>query len=206
MESIFNAVTAPEGIATEQAFKTMAGGFALLHLTTHSLLNEDQPEATCLILDPDTSGLEDGLLHNYELYNMNLTAQLAVLSACNTGIGKLQQGEGVMSLAHAFTYAGCPSVLMSLWQVNDFSTASIVGSFYEQLADGKPKDVALRAAKLRYLEETDPLKAAPYFWAGMVSIGEQSPLKRSSSLPFLWAALGLLVVVGGWFWWKRSQS
>ena len=183
--------------ASESTFRQLAGNYALLHLTTHSLIDSVHPEASCLLFGVGDDSLNDGKLHNYELYNMRLSAQMAVLSACNTGIGKLQQGEGVMSLAHAFTYAGCPNVIMSLWQVNDHSTAELMQHFYQGLAEEKPKDVALREAKLAYLESADPLKASPYFWAGFVSIGEQAPLRRPSWAIAMWIALGLVVLGGG---------
>ena len=192
--------------ATESNFKQFSGSHSLLHLTTHSLIDFENPEVSCLLFEQATDSLEDGKLHTYELYNMKLSAQMAVLSACNTGIGKLQQGEGVMSLAHAFTYAGCPNVIMSLWQVNDHSTAQLMQHFYQNLADGKAKDVALREAKLSYLASADPLKASPHFWAGFVSIGEQAPLREQSNTFIRWILLGLLLAGGGWIWRRLRKA
>ena len=131
---------------------------------------------------------------------MNLPSQLAVLSACNTGAGRIQTGEGMKSLAYAFLYAGCESVVASRWLANDASTAAINATFYERLSDGVPKDEALRQAKISYLQQADALTAHPFFWAGMGMYGETSPLRHGHFfktafrlvIPLL-ALLGLLM-------------
>ncbi len=152
----------------------------------HALVSDSLPMQSRLLFAPPRDTLEDGLLHTYELYNLHLPAELAVLSACNTGFGPLQGGEGAMSLAHAFRYAGCRSVVMSLWPAEDESTARIVDRFYAGLAEGLPKDDALRQARLAYLDDADPLHAHPYYWAHLVAIGDMTPLRRSGI---------------GWGWW-----
>ncbi|MEZ4684726.1 MAG: CHAT domain-containing protein [Bacteroidia bacterium] len=96
-----------------------------------------------------------------------------------------QQGEGVFTgLAHAFTYAGCPNVIMSLWQVNDHSTAELMQYFYQALNEEKPDDVALREAKLAFLESADPLKASPLIFKGLKSIGDSG--RPFGGLPGRW--------------------
>ena len=99
---------------------------------------------------------------------MNLNAKLAVLSACNTGSGALQAGEGVMSLARGFISAGCPSIIMTLWALEDKSGLEIMTSFYKLFARSKSSDYALWQAKLTYLQNADKLKAHPYFWSAYV--------------------------------------
>ncbi len=107
---------------------------------------------------------------------MKLNAQLAVLSACNTGKGKLLGGEGVLSLSRGFFYAGVPSVIMTLWAVEDRSGADLMTSFYKYLAEGKTKDEALRLAKVDYLKSSDQMRSHPHFWAAYMSIGNTTLL------------------------------
>jgi len=100
-----------------------------------------------------------------------------VLSACNTGNGKLYSGEGLMSLARNFVLAGVPSVVETLWPVEDFASSKIMGSFYNYLSQGKPKNEALRQAKLDYINATSPSYVNPRFWAAYTLIGDVSPVK-----------------------------
>ena len=140
-------------------------------------------------------------MNAYEIYNMSLPAELTVMSACNTGFGQLAEGEGVISLGRAFSYAGCQSVMMSLWMANDQSTAKLMDHFYKNLSQGQTKNGALKNAKLTYLENADPLTAHPYFWAGLVSTGDLSPLVINKTNYLLLGVIGfvgallLLVVV-----------
>jgi len=108
---------------------------------------------------------------------MKFNARMAVLSACNSGGGYLYKSEGTMSLARAFLYSGCPSLVMTLWSVADKSSAAIMIGFYHNLLKGKTKDVALREAKLEYIQSLKrPVNAHPAYWQGFVSIGDQSSL------------------------------
>jgi len=180
--------------ASEDQFKAVAHESQIVHLATHAFADNTQPLKSGLAFAPDS--LEDGFLHAYEIYNMDIPADLAVMSACNTGYGKISEGEGVMSLGRAFAYAGCQSILMSLWPANDQSTATLMDAFYGYLSSGYTKDQALRQAKLDYLDQADPLTAHPYFWANMVAVGDMRPLSSPSpSLSYVWAPLGLLFAV-----------
>jgi CHAT domain-containing protein len=129
--------------ASEGTFKQLANDYDILHLAMHAVVDDEDPMNSKLVFTQSTDSLEDGLLHAYELYDMQLPADLVVLSACETGYGQLARGEGIMSLARAFSYAGCPSVVMSHWSINDASTAKLMEYFYAHLAEGLPKDVAL---------------------------------------------------------------
>ncbi|HEX8528960.1 MAG TPA: CHAT domain-containing tetratricopeptide repeat protein [Cytophagales bacterium] len=187
--------------ATETAFKTTATRHGVLHLATHGLLDDRNPAYSKLVFAPAAGEGEDGYLYAYELYNLRLDAELVVLSACNTGVGTLQKGEGVKSLARGFAYAGCANVLMSLWPSSDQATARIMEYFYEALAAGRGKDAALREAKLKYLQRADPLTANPYFWGTFVLIGDSRPV--GFPLP-LWqkllAGAALLLVTAAIAW------
>jgi len=173
--------------ATETAFKQMAPQFKILHLALHAATNDLDPNFSSLVFEDYQTGeestqpQEDGYLHTYEIYNMNLNADLAVLSACNTGAGKIQRGEGVMSLARAFKYAGCDNIVMSLWPVNDVSTKDIMVRFFDHLKNGRGKADALRQAKLDFLRDPANLEQRhPYYWAGFVLIGDNEPIAFGS--------------------------
>jgi CHAT domain-containing protein/Tfp pilus assembly protein PilF len=178
--------------ATEAAFKKNVQDYSIIHLATHAVLDDQDADRSRLHFSPSDS-TEDGRLHAYELFNMTIPASLVTLSACNTGAGQFYKGEGVMSLSRAFAYAGCPSILTSLWQAQDRSTATLMHYFYENLSEGMNKAEALKLAKIRYLKESDKVKALPFFWAGFVLIGDDTPLKKSRT--GLWMiVLGTTVV------------
>lgn len=167
--------------ASEENFKKEASNYGIIHLAMHGVLNSKNPILSSLVFSEDSSTVEDNFLRAYEIAQLDLNAELVVLSACETGYGKFQQGEGVMSLAHSFSYAGASSVLMSLWQVNDFSTSQIMKNFYINLACGSSKEVALRKAKLDYLENKENQAALhPAFWAAFVQTGDVQPLELVS--------------------------
>ncbi|MBW6492077.1 MAG: tetratricopeptide repeat protein [Lentimicrobium sp.] len=163
--------------ANEQSFKNLAGNYNILHFAMHTLINSEKPMLSKLVFYQDNDTIEDGMLNTYELFGMDLNARLAVLSACNTGTGKLLKGEGIMNLARGFIYAGVPGIVMTMWAVEDQASARIVKRFYHYLDRGMPKDEALHNAKLDLLEEKDMLRTHPYYWAAYVTIGDYSPMK-----------------------------
>ena len=183
--------------ALESGFRQQAPNYQVLHLATHGLIEDLRPMYSRLVFAPEQDSTNDGFLHAYEIYNMQLPADLVVLSACNTGIGKMEKGEGIMSLSRAFFYAGVKSILMSLWSVSDESTAELMLEFYQELEKGEGKDRALRQAKMNYLQnQTVAIKAHPYFWAGFVLKGNADPIPSSSSFPFI-RLLIILLTIGG---------
>ncbi|PSK81767.1 tetratricopeptide repeat protein [Prolixibacter denitrificans] len=193
--------------ATESNFKKDAGNYDILHLAMHTVLNDSLPMYSKLVFSPESDTINDGWLNTYEVYNMKLKARLAVLSACNTGSGKLRKGEGVVSLARGFLYAGCPSIVMTLWNVEDVSSAKLMINFYKYLLKGYSKDEALRKAKLDHLANADPLKAHPYYWLGYVLVGDQTPL-FSTKVPYFIGLIIILlfVVIGERFWVERRRK
>ncbi|MGV8094800.1 MAG: CHAT domain-containing protein [Mangrovibacterium sp.] len=173
-------------LAGEERFKEMAGNYDILHLAMHTILNDSLPMYSGLAFSKPLNGsADDGWLNTSEIYTMNLKARMAVLSACNTGTGKLQKGEGVMSLARGFLYAGCPSIIMSLWEVDDESGSLIMKDFYRLLSRGKTKDEALQMAKIAHIENADPLKAHPHYWLGYVAVGNSEALFVSQDIYFV---------------------
>ncbi|MFP4095785.1 MAG: CHAT domain-containing protein [Cyclobacteriaceae bacterium] len=182
--------------ASEDNFKQMASQYEVLHLATHAIVDDQYPMNSRLLFTPSADSLEDGSLYAWELYELDLNASMVVLSACNTGFGKIQRGEGVMSLGRAFAYAGCPSVVMSLWPAQDQATADLMGYFYEAVAGGMKKDEAMQQARLRYLKEADDLLSHPFYWAGFVVQGSNQPLTSGFTLAQLlpYSAFILLLI------------
>ena len=179
--------------ATESKFREIASQYRIIHLAMHALVDDDNPMQSRLVFTQNNSGKDDRYLNAYELYNMDLNADLAILSACNTGYGKYVRGEGMMSLGRAFAFAGCPSVVISHWSVDDQATSELMQVFYQGLADGLSKSEAMRKAKLSYLETTGPREANPIYWGSFVVIGDDAPVTSSS----LWYwVLGIVVGLG----------
>ena len=184
---------------TESMFKSVAEDYQILHLALHALVNEDSPLYSQFIFTADAEGGENGLLNASELYEMNLRADLAFLSACNSGSGAFNRGRGVQSLARALHFAGVPSVVMSLWQLPDGPTAELVPYFYEALVDQEDLDKALQQAKLQYLNKAQhPLQAHPFNWAGLQLVGEKAaiPVPSTHGGYYLWLVFmgaGLLI-------------
>ncbi len=187
--------------ATEGNFKSIAAEYDLLHFAMHTLIDDDNPMFSKLVFSDTETGDEDGLLNTYEIYNLELNAGLAVLSSCRSGYGEMRRGEGIMSLARGFLYAGVPSIVMTHWEIEDKSGAEIMVGFYRYLLKGYRKDEALRLARIDFLDSSDQLRAHPYFWGAYVCIGDPDRLFRSYRHIFPAATvllLSLLVVLVIW--------
>ncbi|MEE4197107.1 MAG: CHAT domain-containing tetratricopeptide repeat protein [Bacteroidales bacterium] len=179
--------------AAEETFKAVAPDYDILHLAMHTIIDDENPMYSKMAFTQKNDTTEDGLLNTYEIYNMKLNCRMSVLSSCNSGSGKLHRGEGVISLARGFIYAGCPSIIMTLWSVEDKSGVDLMTRFYQNLKTGQNKAGALRQAKLDFIDHADPLKAHPYFWAGYVVIGDDTPLFHKST-KFILAGVALLIL------------
>ena len=126
--------------ATESNFKQYASDYEVLHLAMHTIMDDKNPMFSKLAFARDFNDTtQDHNLFTYEIYNMKLNAEMVVLSSCSSGYGKMQKGEGMMSMARGFIYAGCPSIVMTLWQVSDQSSAELMSGFYNYLKKGKSK-------------------------------------------------------------------
>jgi CHAT domain-containing protein len=157
----------------ETATDPRLAGYRLVHFATHGVLDSEHPELSGIVLSlVDREGKPvDGYLRLHEIYNLDLPADLIVLSACQTALGKEIRGEGLVGLTRGFMYAGAPRVVASLWKVNDAATASLMGRFYRgMLKDGRPPAAALRAAQVEMLKH--PRWRAPYYWAAFQLQGE----------------------------------
>lgn len=171
--------------ATEAAFLSKASDYRVLHLSTHGKANDKVGDYSFLAFYELKDSLENEWLYNRELYDMELNADMVVLSACETGIGELQRGEGIISLARGFSYAGAKSIITSLWAIDDQESPVLMNSFYNYLDEGMTKDAALRLAKLDYIGTSS--KPQPYFWAAFIPIGDMQAISFENPTPW-------------WFW------
>lgn len=199
--------------ANETNFKTLAQGndFSIIHMAMHGIVDKRNPEYSCMALTKgSTDSLVDDLLYAYEINLLDLQANLVVLSACETGYGKYERGEGVMSIGRGFMYAGVPSIVMTLWPLSDGSGPFLIEKLYKGLAEGLPKDQALRQAKLAWLQNTGKKTAHPFFWASFITLGDNSPIyvKEQGFLKDNWGYLliGVLALGGFAFAFKRRKE
>jgi len=144
--------------------------FSYLHFATHGVVDESNPELSRIFLQSDV-GSEDGNLFAGEIYNLSLNAELVTLSACQTGLGKISRGEGVIGLSRALVYAGAESIVVSFWSVADESTSVLMKDFYQQMLDHPNQSFSqsLRLAKRNLIAKDS--YSSPYFWAPFVLIG-----------------------------------
>jgi CHAT domain-containing protein/tetratricopeptide (TPR) repeat protein len=174
--------------ATKKRFLDAADKYGILHLATHTIVNDTIPEKSLIAFYPVAGTPSDeNNLYVQEIYNLKLdSTNLVILSACETGTGQLAKGEGLMSLARAFTYAGCPNIIASLWKADDKSTAWIIKRFYHHLQNGEDAAAALQKAKLDYIKSPDIEKRfkTPNYWAHLVLTG--IPETNSSSIQWPW--------------------
>lgn len=196
--------------ANEHNFKaTDFSKYSIVHLAMHGIMNKKNPMLSSLVFTEKKDSLEDDFLYAYEFTNMQIPSELMVLSACETGDGSVSQTEGVMSLARSCLYAGTPSVLMTLWQVNDYSTSIIINSFYRNLSEGMTKSEALRQAKLEFLSIATGIAAHPNLWAALVNLGNDAPiaLKKKGAWMKYWYWIGgaLLCITLGLAIFKRKK-
>jgi CHAT domain-containing protein len=185
--------------ATKSEVLTYLSKSNILHFGTHAITNNEEPLHSGLVLacDKDDPSWEARNLSAAELYGISLNAKLAVLTACQTGKGKFESGEGVISLARAFNFAGCPSLLMTLWSVDDRASSWIVLDFYQNLRQQLTISNSLHSAKKEYLRKHSGDLANPVYWGGMVMIGENQVvlMETKSSLFSYGPLIGIAVIL-----------
>jgi len=168
-KAVFIGDTATESTLKKRAIEK----YEVIHFACHGLFDEKYPFRSALVLSPDQNQEDDGFLQVREIYGLRMNAGLVVLSACHSGNGTLEKGEGLLGLTRTFFYAGARAVLSSIWSVNDRSTAVFMEDFYKGLVRGEDKISALRTAKLNMLRTA---RSHPYYWAGFVLNGDPSAL------------------------------
>lgn len=181
--------------ASKQIFTNEAKEHKIIHIGTHAESNNLSPELSRLVFAKSLDSLShDNYLYTYEIYNTNLSSNLAILTACETGKPAYQAGEGMISLAHAFHYAGSESMLTSLWKIDEQSSTKIVALFYKNIKKGWTKDKALQQAKLEYMGSSEGRVLHPQYWAGLVLIGDTSPIEIQSSYHIIYWITGILLI------------
>jgi CHAT domain-containing protein/Flp pilus assembly protein TadD len=161
--------------ATETNFKKDAMYSRVIHLSTHSFLLNKQP---VIFFSDYHDSINDGLLETNEIVQLKLNSDLVVLSSCNSGLGPIDESEGIIGMTKAFYEAGAKSVVVSLWPVNDEYTSKFMGLFYHNLVMGMNKSEALRQAKIKFIKK---YSSNPYFWSAFILCGNTSNLKLESS-------------------------
>lgn len=157
--------------ANEANFKKYAENFSIVHVSSHGFSNDKEPALSGLAFSQptDTSVKEDGILYAGEAYNLNLNADLIVLSACESGLGKLIKGEGIQALSRGFLFTGVPNIIFTLWNAQDKATKVLMVKFYLNFLEGKTYSEALREAKLSLIR--DPHFAFPHIWGMFILVG-----------------------------------
>lgn len=196
--------------ASKSLFINNAREHKIIHIGTHAESDNISPELSRLVFAKklgNNVALDENSLYAYEIYNIDLSSNLAILTACETGKPTYQSGEGAISLGHAFNYAGSESILTSLWNIDEVSSTQIIGYFYEYLAKGLPKDEALKKAKLQYLSTVEGRGAAPQYWAGLVLIGDTSPVEfhYDFNTVWWWVVALFLVALPLLYFYKRRK-
>jgi CHAT domain-containing protein len=159
--------------AGEQTLRRAFQENSVIELSTHGILNTLHPMESRLLLNPNQP---DGSLYLFEILSLKIKSPLVILNACNTGMGNLQVGEGIMSMARGFQFAGVPTLITSLWPIDDHSSATVMKVFFENLHNGMDQGEALMKARNSYIDQASKVTGAPYFWAGQVLIGDPGPI------------------------------
>ena len=181
--------------ATELNFKKLAKNYSILHFAMHTIIDDNNPMFSKLVFAPSDSlsiGQEDNLLNTHEIFNLELNAQLVSLSSCKSGFGQLKKGEGVMSMARGFMFAGCPSLVITLWSIDDQASTELMSLFYEYLADGYSKSKAMQMAKVQILSHSDPILSHPLFWASHIIIGDPEELQLNRNQNHFYLIIAIL--------------
>ena len=193
--------------ATKNNFLNNLSNYKVVHLATHAVASNKESNLSFISFYPSMKeNRSEFLLYTEEIYNLPLRkTDLIILSACETASGNLVKGEGVMSLSRAFSYAGCPNIVTSLWNANDFSTAYLTNRFHFYLNKNYTIDAALREAKIDYLNDPsiNPRMKNPFYWSHLIFVGNYSVEKSSGHWWMMAIAvavlIGILVIV------KRSR-
>ncbi|MEM1357546.1 MAG: CHAT domain-containing protein, partial [Bacteroidota bacterium] len=199
LESLYPTLTQDQRQASRLALLEAVNDKKIVHLSTHAYATAEGKEQPRILTATEPVYLPD-------IYGLQLDSKLVTLSACQSNIGPLAKGEGVLSLGRAFTSAGAQGVVASLWSLNDRATADITSSFYQKLAKGHPKPLALHEAQLAYLDREDlpAYLKSPYYWAGLTYYGDAGTLTADSFLPW-WTWLLTIVGLFGLLFFLRGR-
>ncbi len=179
--------------AIETNFKQNVSHYSILHLALHGEVDHTNPQNSRLYFTKNNDPKEDNQLYSHELFALDIPAELTVLSACNTGTGKIANGEGVLSLGTAFQYAGTKSLLLSHWEVSDKSTPQLMKNFYTNLTKGMNKAEALQKAKLTFLNTTEAFYTSPFYWGSFYLLGDTKAITLETNYTtYYWVLASIL--------------
>gem|GEM_PF-3470064 len=180
--------------ATKENIQKMNGCYESVHFASHAKSDDEKFEKSYLLLSyTDDSSKVANRLYVEDIFDLEFTSEMIVLSACETGVGEIVEGEGVLSISRAFSDK-CNSIVQTLWNANDKSTKDLMSLFYQNLKDGMPKDKALQKAKIEFIETADKHTYKPYYWAAPVLTGDISPLQSTTSSSYLIVFCTLLLL------------
>ena len=195
--SIFKGNLFLEEDCTVENFVAEAGKANIIHIANHVLLNNSNSFLSSIVFAKDE---KEQLFNGLDIKALDLSAQLAILSSCNSGVGENFSGNGLRSIGQSFFEAGCQSVIVNLWEAGDKSSKKIISAFMHYLQEGMPKSAALRQAKLDFLSQASAAEKHPKFWANIVLIGNDDPVSFSGAIPkwiyLVAGAVVLLVIMG----------
>lgn len=179
--------------ATKKAFQKEITKSDIIHLATHGILSSGNPMNNRILFHQANTDTE---LHLYEVLNMTINSRMVVLSACETGSGDIQEGEGIMSLTRGFHYAGTPQLIMSLWPAFDLPSVKIMEGFYRELANNAKLADALRTSKLEYLSLAKSSESRPGLWANyqLSGVNDYLPLKSKNNWR-IWVSIILVLII-----------
>ena len=192
--------------ARKDTFKLHGNRGKILHLGTHAVANDNDPLSSYFLLGVDD---EPEQIKALEIFNLSLSNKMTVLTACETGVGQLKSGEGMVSLARAFAYAGSPNLLLTMWSVDEEQTAKLIKSFYEAVARGSSFQEAIHQAKLEFLENAKGELRHPFYWAGIVYYGSDSSLQEANRYDYFWwifGVIGLFLLFYLWNYFRKGKS
>jgi len=190
--------------ATKQNFLSLSNQFGIIHLATHASINNQDPQASYIAFNPIN---EDFKLYSREISTLGLdSVRLVILSACETGKGKLIKGEGLMSLSRAFYYAGCPNIITSLWKAEDKTTAFLGNRLHHYLDEGFSYDIALQHSKIDLLNSTtiEPRYKTPDYWSHLVFIGNYESGETKNN--WTWIALVIIITTAVYLIFKNKSA
>ncbi len=190
--------------ATKEAFQKKMSSSDILHLATHGLLSSGNPMNNRILFSQSNP---NSALKLYEIINMQLSSQMVVLSACETGTGDLREGEGIMSLTRGFHNAGAPTLITSLWPAYDLPSVKIMEVFYRELQNGNSVAQAIRIAKLEYLKNSSTSNSHPAYWANYQLSGKNAIIDIMKPGPKLWMigiGISIIIIMGLIFFYRKK--
>ncbi len=187
--------------ATKNQFIALAPKHQIIHLSTHAKVNMKAENFSFIVFADGNGGYDS--LYTRDIYLLALDAEMVILSACETGIGRLHQGEGLISLARSFLYAGAKSVVTTLWQINDEANYKLSQAFFKNLKQGQPKAQALQAAKISQIQSSDNMNAHPVYWAAFIGIGNERAMASSNQWLYLGIGFITLMLLGAYLFIRK---